>query len=154
MGITDILYNPNQDIDDEELARRERIATVLLMEERLKSQQLDNIKRQLDLDERSGTMCYIATALAECNRAFALNVEELKAMPVDLQRKIGLTPQQYKGVEEYVRDLLDRLYNKIELNLDSTEEIKARAQLASSASVAQSQRIQSKTAGKKKAKGE
>lgn len=154
MSISDVLYNPETEIDDDELAKRERVATVLLMEEKLKSQQLDNIKRQLDLDERSGSMCYIATALAECNRAFALNVEELKGMPVDLQKLIGLTPQQYKGVEEYVRNLLDRLYNKIELNLDSTEEIKARAQLSSAASVAQSQRVQSKVAAKKKKRSE
>lgn len=139
------------DLTESEIERRERIATLLLKEERVKSQMLENEKRQRDLEERAGTVCYIETALSEFNRALSIFVEEIKALPIELQTMIGLSPEQYKSVECYVRDLMSRMHSNIRLNLESTVEIKAKAAEASAKSVAQAQKVKSKTSAKKTA---
>ena len=139
------------DLTESEIERRERIATLLLKEERVMSQRLENEKRQRDLEERAGTVCYIETALSEFNRALSIFVEEIKALPIELQTMIGLSPDQYKSVECYVRDLMSRMHSNIRLNLESTVEIKAKAAEASAKSVAQAQKVKSKTSAKKTA---
>lgn len=139
------------DLTESEIERRERIATLLLKEERVKSQMLENEKRQRDLDERAGAVCYIQTALSEFNRALSIFVEEIKALPVDLQAKINLVPEQYEKVEIYVRDMISRMHSNIRLNLESTVEVKAKAAEASAKNAAQAQKVKSKTTAKKSA---
>ena len=139
------------DLTESEIERRERIATLLLKEERVKSQMLENEKRQRDLEERACTVCFIETALSEFNRALSIFVEEIKALPIELQTMIGLSPEQYKSVECYVRDLMSRMHSNIRLNLESTVEIKAKAAEASAKSVAQAQKVKSKTSANKTA---
>lgn len=109
-----------------EIKYRTDISNMRLLELKVESVRLANEKAQLDLDDRTGRMCYISTALKEFSNVLNPFVGEIKGLPDDLQNACNLSPDQYRSVQMVVNDLLKRL-SGVRVSLESSSELKARA---------------------------
>ena len=109
-----------------EIKYRTDVSNMRLLELKVESVRLANEKAQLDLDDRTGRMCYISTALKEFSNVLNPFVGEIKGLPDDLQNACNLSPDQYRSVQMVVNDLLKRL-SGVRVSLESSIELKARA---------------------------
>ena len=109
-----------------EIKYRTDVSNMRLLELKVESVRLANEKAQLDLDDRTGRMCYISTALKEFSKVLNPFVGEIKGLPDDLQTACNLSPDQYRAVQMVVNDLLKRL-SGVRVSLESSSELKARA---------------------------
>lgn len=109
-----------------EIKYRTDVSNMRLLELKVESVRLANEKAQLDLDDRTGRMCYISTALKEFSNVLNPFVGEIKNLPDDLQTACNLSPDQYRAVQMVVNDLLKRL-SGVRVSLESSSELKARA---------------------------
>lgn len=109
-----------------EIKYRTDVSNMRLLELKVEAVRLANEKAQLDLDDRTGRMCYISTALKEFSNVLNPFVGEIKGLPDDLQTACNLSPDQYRAVQNVVNDLLKRL-SVVRVSLESSSELKARA---------------------------
>lgn len=109
-----------------DLETRKLAAEVQLLELKIESTRLQNLAKQLDLDERAGSLCYCTQAVKEFSRGVTAIMTAIKGLPDVLQDRCALTPDQYASVAEEVYAIRERL-SKVEFNLESSAELNARA---------------------------
>ena len=117
-----------------DLETRKLAAEVSLLELKIESTRLQNLAKQLDLDERAGSLCYCTTAVKEFSRGVTAIMTAIKGLPDVLQERCALTPDQYEKVAE-VYSIRERL-SHVEFDLESTAELQARASALSAKNVA------------------
>ena len=81
-----------------DLTERKLEAEVKLLELKIESTRLQNLSKQLDLDERSNALCYCTQAVKEFSRGVQAIMTAIKGLPDVLQERCSLTPDQYKEV--------------------------------------------------------
>ena len=138
-----------------ELETRKLEAEVHLLELKIESTRLQNLSKQLDLDERSNALCYCTQAVKEFSRGVQAIMTAIKGLPDVLQERCSLTPDQYKEVAEAVYEIRERL-SHVEFNLESSAELQARASALTAKNSASAEQRESKiasTKAKAKAKG-
>ena len=138
-----------------EMETRKLEAEVQLLELKIESTRLQNLSKQLDLDERSNALCYCTQAVKEFSRGVQAIMTAIKGLPDVLQERCWLTPDQYKEVADAVYELRERL-SHVEFNVESSAELQARASdltAKNSASAEQRESRIGSTKAKAKAKG-
>ena len=138
-----------------ELEVRKLEAEVQLLELKIESTRLQNLSKQLDLDERSNALCYCTQAVKEFSRGVQAIMTAIKGLPDVLQERCSLTPDQYKEVAGAVYEIRERL-SHVEFNLESSAELQARASALTAKNSASAEQRESKIASsraKAKAKG-
>ena len=136
-----------------DLEQRKLTAEIQLLELKIESTRLSNLSRQLDLDERSGALCYCSQAVKEFSRGVQAIMTAIKGLPDVLQERCSLTPDQYKEVAGAVYEIRERL-SHVEFNLESSAELQARASALTAKNSASAEQRESKIAStKSKAKG-
>ena len=136
-----------------ELEVRKLEAEVQLLELKIESTRLQNLSKQLDLDERSNALCYCTQAVKEFSRGVQAIMTAIKGLPDVLQERCSLTPDQYKEVAGAVYEIRERL-SHVEFNLESSAELQARASALTAKNSASAEQRESKIASTKaKAKG-
>lgn len=118
-----------------DLETRKLAAEVSLLELKIESTRLQNLAKQLDLDERAGSLCYCTTAVKEFSRGVTAIMTAIKGLPDVLQERCALTPDQYEKVAAEVYSIRERL-SHVEFDLESTAELQARASALSAKNVA------------------
>lgn len=140
-----------------DLVERKLEAEVQLLELKIESTRLQNLAKQLDLDERSNALCYCTQALKEFSRGVQAIMTAIKGLPDVLQERCSLTPEQYKEVAGAVYEIRERL-SHVEFNLESSAELQARASALTAKNSASAEQRESKIAStkaksKRKSKG-
>lgn len=136
-----------------DLETRKLEAEVKLLELKIESTRLQNLAKQLDLDERSNALCYCTQAVKEFSRGVQAIMTAIKGLPDVLQERCSLTPDQYKEVAGAVYEIRERL-SHVEFNLESSAELQARASALTAKNSASAEQRESKIAStKSKAKG-
>ena len=138
-----------------ELETRKLEAEVRLLELKIESTRLQNLAKQLDLDERSNALCYCTQAVKEFSRGVQAIMTAIKGLPDVLQERCSLTPDQYREVAGAVYEIRERL-SHVEFNLESSAELQARASALTAKNSASAEQRESKiasTKAKAKAKG-
>ena len=131
-----------------DLAERKLAAEVQLLELKIESTRLQNLAKQLDLDERSNALCYCTQAVKEFSRGVQAIMTAIKGLPDVLQERCSLTPEQYKEVAEAVYEIRERL-SHVEFNLESSAELQARASALTAKNSASAEQRESKIASTK-----
>ena len=138
-----------------DLETRKLEAEVQLLELKIESTRLQNLAKQLDLDERSNALCYCTQAVKEFSRGVQAIMTAIKGLPDVLQERCLLTPDQYKKAEDAVYEIRERL-SHVEFNLESSAELQARASALTAKNSASAEQRESKiasTKSKRKSKG-
>lgn len=140
-----------------DLETRKLEAEVQLLELKIESTRLQNLAKQLDLDERSNALCYCTQAVKEFSRGVQAIMTAIKGLPDVLQERCSLTPVQYKEVAGAVYEIRERL-SHVEFNLESSAELQARASALTAKNSASAEQRESKIAStkantKRKSKG-
>ena len=140
-----------------DLETRKLSAEVQLLELKIESTRLQNLSKQLDLDERSNALCYCTQAVKEFSRGVQAIMTAIKGLPDVLQERCSLTPDQYKKVADAVYEIRERL-SHVEFNLESSAELQARASALTAKNSASAEQRESKIASakakaKRKSKG-
>lgn len=140
-----------------DLETRKLEAEVQLLELKIESTRLQNLAKQLDLDERSNALCYCTQAVKEFSRGVQAIMTAIKGLPDVLQERCALTPDQYKEVAGAVYEIRERL-SHVEFNLESSAELQARASALTAKNSASAEQRESKIAStkantKRKSKG-
>lgn len=140
-----------------DLETRKLEAEVKLLELKIESTRLQNLSKQLDLDERSNALCYCTQAVKEFSRGVQAIMTAIKGLPDVLQERCSLTPEQYKEVAGAVYEIRERL-SHVEFNLESSAELQARASALTAKNSASAEQRESKIAStkantKRKSKG-
>lgn len=109
-------------LSDSMIERRTSIAKMRQLE-------LGVEKEELNLEERKNNICRIDVALAEFDKFLVDFVEMLTSLPDTIQGFIPeTTPDQYKKIQDYIDDQLQRLAKKrLYLAIESTAQEKALA---------------------------
>ena len=131
-----------------DLEQRKLAAEIQLLELKIESTRLQNLAKQLDLDERSGALCYCSQAVKEFSRGVSAIMTAVKGLPDTLQERCSLTPEQYKRVSEAVYDIRERL-SHVEFSLESSAELQARASALTAKNSASAEQRESKIASSK-----
>ena len=131
-----------------DLEQRKLTAEIQLLELKIESTRLQNLSKQLDLDERSGALCYCSQAVREFSRGVSAIMTAVKGLPDTLQERCSLTPEQYERVSEAVYDIRERL-SHVEFNLESSAELQARASVLTAKNSASAEQRESKIASSK-----
>ena len=131
-----------------DLAERKLAAEVQLLELKIESTRLQNLAKQLDLDERSNALCYCTQAVKEFSRGVQAIMTAIKGLPDVLQERCSLTPDQYKEVAGAVYEIRERL-SHVEFNLESSAELQARASALTAKNSASAEQRESKIASTK-----
>ena len=131
-----------------DLETRKITAEIQLLELKIESTRLQNLSKQLDLDERSGALCYCSQAVKEFSRGVSAIMTAIKGLPDTLQERCSLAPEQYKRVSEAVYDIRERL-SHVEFNLESSAELQARASALTAKNSASAEQRESKIASSK-----
>ena len=131
-----------------DLETRKLEAEVQLLELKIESTRLQNLAKQLDLDERSNALCYCTQAVKEFSRGVQAIMTAIKGLPDVLQERCSLTPEQYKEVAEAVYEIRERL-SHVEFNLESSAELQARASALTAKNSASAEQRESKIASTK-----
>lgn len=131
-----------------DLETRKLEAEVQLLELKIESTRLQNLAKQLDLDERSGALCYCTQAVKEFSRGVQAIMTAIKGLPDVLQERCALTPDQYKEVAGAVYEIRERL-SHVEFNLESSAELQARASALTAKNSASAEQRESKIASTK-----
>ena len=136
-----------------DLETRKLEAEVQLLELKIESTRLQNLSKQLDLDERSNALCYCTQAVKEFSRGVQAIMTAIKGLPDVLQERCSLNPDQYKEVAGAVYEIRERL-SHVEFQLESSAELQARASALTAKNSASAEQRESKIASTKaKAKG-
>ena len=138
-----------------DLTERKLEAEVQLLELKIESTRLQNLSKQLDLDERSNALCYCTQAVKEFSRGVQAIMTAIKGLPDVLQERCALTPDQYKEVAGAVYEIRERL-SHVEFNLESSAELQARASALTAKNSASAEQRESKIVSakaKSKSKG-
>ena len=138
-----------------DLETRKLEAEVQLLELKIESTRLQNLAKQLDLDERSNALCYCTQAVKEFSRGVQAIMTAIKGLPDVLQERCLLTPDQYKEAASAVYEIRERL-SQVEFNLESSAELQARASALTAKNSASAEQRESKiasTKAKRKSKG-
>ena len=136
-----------------DLETRKLEAEVQLLELKIESTRLQNLAKQLDLDERSNALCYCTQAVKEFSRGVQAIMTAIKGLPDVLQERCVLTPDQYKKAADAVYEIRERL-SHVEFNLESSAELQARASALTAKNSASAEQRESKIAStKRKSKG-
>ena len=138
-----------------DLETRKLEAEVQLLELKIESTRLQNLSKQLDLDERSNALCYCTQAVKEFSRGVQAIMTAIKGLPDVLQERCSLTPDQYKKAADAVYEIRERL-SHVEFNLESSAELQARASALTAKNSASAEQRESKVAStkaKSKSKG-
>ena len=131
-----------------DLTERKLSAEVQLLELKIESTRLQNLSKQLDLDERSNALCYCTHAVKEFSRGVQAIMTAIKGLPDVLQERCSLTPDQYKEVAGAVYEIRERL-SHVEFNLESSAELQARASALTAKNSASAEQRESKIASTK-----
>ena len=131
-----------------DLEVRKLEAEVQLLELKIESTRLQNLSKQLDLDERSNALCYCTQAVKEFSRGVQAIMTAIKGLPDVLQERCSLTPDQYKEVAGAVYEIRERL-SHVEFNLESSAELQARASALTAKNSASAEQRESKIASTK-----
>ena len=131
-----------------DLTERKLEAEVKLLELKIESTRLQNLSKQLDLDERSNALCYCTQAVKEFSRGVQAIMTAIKGLPDVLQERCTLTPDQYKEVAGAVYEIRERL-SHVEFNLESSAELQARASALTAKNSASAEQRESKIASTK-----
>ena len=131
-----------------DLTERKLEAEVKLLELKIESTRLQNLSKQLDLDERSNALCYCTQAVKEFSRGVQAIMTAIKGLPDVLQERCSLTPDQYKEVAGAVYEIRERL-SHVEFNLESSAELQARASALTAKNSASAEQRESKIASTK-----
>ena len=131
-----------------ELETRKLEAEVQLLELKIESTRLQNLSKQLDLDERSNALCYCTQAVKEFSRGVSAIMTAIKGLPDVLQERCSLTPDQYKEVAGAVYEIRERL-SHVEFQLESSAELQARASALTAKNSASAEQRESKIASTK-----
>lgn len=131
-----------------DLETRKLEAEVQLLELKIESTRLQNLAKQLDLDERSNALCYCTQAVKEFSRGVQAIMTAIKGLPDVLQERCSLTPEQYKEVAGAVYEIRERL-SHVEFNLESSAELQARASALTAKNSASAEQRESKIASTK-----
>ena len=131
-----------------DLETRKLEAEVQLLELKIESTRLQNLSKQLDLDERSNALCYCTQAVKEFSRGVQAIMTAIKGLPDVLQERCSLTPDQYKEVAGAVYEIRERL-SHVEFNLESSAELQARASALTAKNSASAEQRESKIASNK-----
>ena len=131
-----------------DLETRKLEAEVKLLELKIESTRLQNLSKQLDLDERSNALCYCTQAVKEFSRGVQAIMTAIKGLPDVLQERCALTPEQYKEVAGAVYEIRERL-SHVEFNLESSAELQARASALTAKNSASAEQRESKIASTK-----
>ena len=131
-----------------DLEQRKLTAEIQLLELKIESTRLQNLSKQLDLDERSGALCYCTQAVKEFSRGVSAIMTAIKGLPDTLQERCSLTPGQYEEVAGAVYDIRERL-SHVEFDLESSAELQARASALTAKNSASAEQRESKIASSK-----
>ena len=131
-----------------DLTERKLEAEVKLLELKIESTRLQNLSKQLDLDERSNALCYCTQAVKEFSRGVQAIMTAIKGLPDVLQERCSLNPDQYKEVAGAVYEIRERL-SHVEFNLESSAELQARASALTAKNSASAEQRESKIASTK-----
>ena len=131
-----------------DLETRKLEAEVQLLELKIESTRLQNLAKQLDLDERSNALCYCTQAVKEFSRGVQAIMTAIKGLPDVLQERCLLTPDQYKEAADAVYEIRERL-SHVEFNLESSAELQARASALTAKNSASAEQRESKIASSK-----
>ena len=131
-----------------DLETRKLEAEVQLLELKIESTRLQNLSKQLDLDERSNALCYCTQAVKEFSRGVQAIMTAIKGLPDVLQERCSLTPDQYKKAADSVYEIRERL-SHVEFNLESSAELQARASALTAKNSASAEQRESKIASTK-----
>ena len=131
-----------------DLETRKLEAEVQLLELKIESTRLQNLSKQLDLDERSNALCYCTQAVKEFSRGVQAIMTAIKGLPDVLQERCSLTPEQYKKAADAVYEIRERL-SHVEFNLESSAELQARASALTAKNSASAEQRESKVASTK-----
>ena len=128
-----------------DLEQRKLTAEIQLLELKIESTRLQNLSKQLDLDERSNALCYCTQAVKEFSRGVQAIMTAIKGLPDALQERCSLTPDQYKEVAGAVYEIRERL-SHVEFNLESSAELQARASALTAKNSASAEQRESRIA--------
>ena len=131
-----------------DLESRKLAAEVQLLELKIESTRLQNLSKQLDLDERSNALCYCTQAVKEFSRGVQAIMTAIKGLPDVLQERCSLSPEQYREVAGAVYEIRERL-SHVEFNLESSAELQARASALTAKNSASAEQRESKIASTK-----
>ena len=131
-----------------DLETRKLAAEVQLLELKIESTRLQNLAKQLDLDERSNALCYCTQAVKEFSRGVQAIMTAIKGLPDVLQERCSLSPDQYKEVAGAVYEIRERL-SHVEFSLESSAELQARASALTAKNSASAEQRESKIASTK-----
>lgn len=115
-----------EDMSEAALKARERLAKLQILEGRVVQLQLQNKEKIIALDAKCGALTYITTALSCFGDGMRSFMNELRNMPDHLQAVCNLTPEQYRGAQGIVEEMLQRL-GRVDFHLDSSESIDRKA---------------------------
>ena len=131
-----------------DLETRKLEAEVQLLELKIESTRLQNLSKQLDLDERSNALCYCTQAVKEFSRGVQAIMTAIKGLPDVLQERCSLNPDQYREVADAVYEIRERL-SHVEFQLESSAELQARASALTAKNSASAEQRESKIASAK-----
>lgn len=128
-----------KDISKEEIELRTAFA-------KMRSLEISVAKDELALEEKKRNICRIDAALDAFDEFLSDFITMLTSLPDKVQSTIQTTtPEQYKEIQDYIDDQLQRLSKKrLYLAIDSTSDEQARATAVKNESIQKNAKIKKK----------